>query len=267
MSDAEQPETTLVVKRSAAALLRDATAPKVELRGRVARHVEVESLSLGGGLVVSGKLLLEHGQEDDRAAVRSLLDGSGADVTVKFLPNSKGKVWTTDGFYSGGFREDGLTGKECVLIEGDRAYAGQALSGMGCGRGRIHKSGGDVFSGAVCDTKASGRGTLLAGNYALRGVFKDDKPDGRFHVSHLEDGSSYAALYVDGTEQLSRRGKRKASTALADYDEAAEDDEREETADEIDKRIAELKAKLKAKRKAEATNGATNGTATAEAAA
>ena len=258
MSDIDQLDqpttTTMVVKRSAASMLQSAVAPKADSHGRISRHIEVESLSLGGDVVVTGKLVIEHGHEDEASFVRSLLDGTGGDVVVKLQPGSKAKVWAETGFYAGPVRADGLSGKDVVLVEGGRAYAGTAVGGVGVGKGRVHANG-EVYAGSVQDTLANGRGVLLSGQHALRGVFKDGKENGRFTVTNIEDGSVYQALYVDGTEQLSKRGKRKLSHTSIAYDDDDYDDDKEvQSVEAMEASIKAIKLRIKERKKAELAN-------------
>ena len=224
-AEEQQADGTAIVKRNAIDVLRAATAPKIDTRGKPFKSVIVDSLSLGDGVTVSGKLTLEH-QDSESDTVRALLDGSGANVLLKFMPSSKGRLWSSEegGFYKGGFTAEGLSGNACVIIQEKKsAYVGQAHAGIGCGRGVLHSANGSCYSGKVVDTMPNGTGVLRTGSYTLKGLFKDGQPTGRISACNLDDGSTYTTSYVDGMEVLCKRSsKKRRSDTLAEYDDAAE---------------------------------------------
>ena len=253
--DEQQPEleleTRVVVKSSAQSTLRNANAPKADSHGRVNRSVEVESLSLGNGVVVTGRLEIESPLEDSSNFLSSLLDGSGAEVTLKFVPGTKGKVWTGQAFYSGIFREDGLTGRDSVIVKPNAAYIGNTVAGLGNGKGRIH-SKESIYSGLFAASQPNGRGVQVSGSYALRGNFENGKPIGRIQVTNIDDDTSYTTVYGPDGEKLSKRNNKRKANAIQDYDDNFED--LDQSVEELEKLINNANAKLEAHRAKEAPN-------------
>lgn len=214
----EQPSSTaLVVKTDKV----EDSFPKPDPRGHLSKAADVQSLNIGG-VALSGKLVF--GMEaDEQTFLKGLLDGSGSTVKIAFQPGSKAKIHGTSSFYSGSVKEDGLSGQNVTAIHDQTALVGNAHAGIHCGRAKIYKTGGEVYTGAVKDSVANGRGVLRAGDTTMRGSFVDGAPVGKFHVASVSDGSSYSTQFdPSGKELLAKRSKRKLEP---EPDEVDEEDE------------------------------------------
>jgi hypothetical protein len=232
-------------KRKIVELLQSSTLPKAESKGRVSKSFDAEALSLGGGVVFTGKFSIEHshGNEDD--AIKSLMDGTGMKATIKPIAGTKALVWSSDGFLSGNIRENGLTGRESTIIAPPFAFVGATVAGLGSGKGRVHMPNGGVYVGAVENSLPNGIGNMLLNKFLVKGKFIDGKPTGRMVVSNLEDDSSYFAIYEDGVECLEKRKLRKVTSA-ADYeDDDLELEPEEESVAALKQRLELLQEKIK----------------------
>ena len=229
-------------KRKLVELLRSSATPKVESHGRVSKTIDAEGLSLGSGVVVTGKLAFDHTHVNEDAAIKSLLDGTGMKATIHLQAGTKAQVWTSHGYFAGNVRAGGITGRVSTLIDPPFAFVGATVGGVGTGKGRVHMPTG-VFVGAVEQSLPNGNGSMLCGKYLLRGHFVDGKANGRMTVTNLEDDSSYFAHYDDGVERLERRKMRKLTSA-ADYEDD-ENDMDEESVGLLKERLETLQEKIK----------------------
>jgi hypothetical protein len=223
MSDSEQQaaseetSTAIVVKSDKS----EDAFPKPDLRGHMAKSVEVASLNVDG-IALTGKLTMSMDDVTEEEFVGALLDGSGASVKIKFQPGSRAKIHASS-FYSGPVKEDGFSGQNVTAIHDQVALVGNATSGVHNGRAKIYKTGGEIYNGAVKDSVAHGRGVLKAGDTAMRGQFNGGLPVGKFSVSSISDNSTYTTVFDDsGKEMLTKRSKRRLSSDEADEDEDEE---------------------------------------------
>jgi hypothetical protein len=252
----ETMETTMTTtktptnnKRKMVEALQGYTMPKPESKGRVSKALDAEALNLGGGVVVTGKVAFEHSYSNEDDAVKSLMDGTGMKTTIKLQPGTKAQVWSADGYFaSGNIRENGLTGRESMIIDPPFAFVGPTIAGLGSGnKGRVHMPNGAVYIGAIENSLPNGIGNMLLNKYLVKGKFTNGKPTGRMVVTNLEDDASYFAIYEDGVECLEKRKARKV-TAAADYeDDDLELEPEEESMESMKQRLELLQEKLKAK--------------------
>jgi len=239
------PSSAVNNKRKMVEFLQSSSMPKAESKGRIAKSFDADALSLGGGVFVTGKVAFEHSYINEDDAIKSLLDGTGMKAIIKPMPGTKAQVWSSDGYFSGNIRENGLTGRESTLIDPPFAFVGATVGGLGSGKGRVHMPNGGVYIGAVENSLPNGLGNMLLNKYMVKGKFIDGKPTGRMVVTNLDDDSSYFAQYEDGVECLERRKIRKVSSA-ADYeDDDLEMEPEEESVDSMKQRLEVLQDKIK----------------------